>query len=124
MEIQYRVLLASSLFAVFGGCSRSAEISLEFDSQKMHVLFEAISPSISSGFGEPQALQIERAFASLAKDGTMELTFPITYNGTDSELRVRIRKEDVDAVEMHFLGTQEVITKVQDIIRATALDSN
>ncbi|MEO5922478.1 MAG: hypothetical protein ABIR70_01485 [Bryobacteraceae bacterium] len=90
----------------------------------MRVLFEAIRPGITSGFGEQQIVEIERGFSSLKVDGTKELTFPVVYAGAESELRIRIRKEDVDAVEMHFFGTPALVAKIQDMIRTTPLDAN
>jgi hypothetical protein len=117
-------ILACGLSALLGACSKGAETSVEFDVTRIRVLFDAIHPSIESGLGEPQVMQIERDFAALPADATKELNFPIVAAGTSSELRIRIRKEDVDAVEMHFIGNPEVITKIQEIIRKTPLDVN
>jgi hypothetical protein len=98
---------------------------VELDSQKMRVLFAAIRPLITSGFGEPQMAQIERDFAALAVNDTKEITFPIVvYGGTSSDLSIRIRKEDVDTVEIHFFGAPELVEKLQQTIRATPLDVN
>ena len=106
----------------FSGCSRGAETSAEFASKKMRVLFEAIRPSITSGFGESQVAGIESDFASMAIDQTKELVVPIVFDGVPSDLHIRYRKEDVDVVEVHFVGTQPVIGKIQAIIKTTSLD--
>jgi hypothetical protein len=109
--------------AILLGCSGSLqEASAEFDSAKLPVLLKAIQPLIQKGFGEVQISQVENGFRALAVDETKEMNFPIVYNGDDTELRVAVRKEDVDVVEIRFFSTSALAEQVQRTIETTPLD--
>jgi len=109
--------------AILLGCSGSLkEASAEFDSAKLPTLLKAIQPLIQKGFGEAQIGQIEDGFRALAVNATKETNFPIVYDGIETELRVVVRKEDVDVVEIRFFSTAALAEQIQRTIRATPLD--
>lgn len=95
---------------------------MELDLSKLRTLLAAIKPHIAKGFGEPQMVQIESDFRALVMDGTKQYAFPIVYDGAESELRVRVRKEDVDAVEIHFFAAPKLAEQIQNVMRTTPLD--
>jgi hypothetical protein len=66
--------------------------------------------------------QVENDFRALVMDGTKEFTFPIVYDGAESELRVRVRKEDVDTVEIRFFATPKLAQQISDAMRTAPLD--
>jgi len=53
---------------------------------------------------------------------TKQLKFPIVYDGVETELRVRVRKEDVDVVEIRFFGASTLADRIQRTMRETPLD--
>jgi vacuolar-type H+-ATPase subunit F/Vma7 len=98
------------------------EASIEVDLSKLRTLFDAIRPHIAKGFGESQTAQIESDFRALPMGGAKQFTFPIVHDGADSELRVRIRKEDVDIVEIHFFAVPKLAEQIEHVMRTTPLD--
>jgi hypothetical protein len=115
----------ATLAALLLGCSGSLkEASAEFDSAKLPVLLKAIQPLIQKGFDEAQISQIEDGFLALAVNETKETNFPIVYDGVETELRVAVRKEDVDVVEIRFFSTPALADQIQRTIELTPLDSN
>src|SRR3981081_1091275 len=103
MRLWIAAILA--LWSMLLGCSGSLkEASAEFDAAKLRVLLKAIQPLIQKGFDEAQIGQIEGSFQALAVNETRRVNFPILYNGVETELRVQVRKEDVDVVEIHFFS--------------------
>src|SRR5262245_43157287 len=101
-----RLTVISGLFVILLGCGGSVkEASAEFDSSKLRTLLDAIRPHIAKGFGDQEVREIESGFQSLAVDESKQYTYPIFHDGTVTELRVEVRKEDVDVVEIRFFGT-------------------
>lgn len=120
-----RLLMATTfaLMAILLSCNGSLkEASAEFDSAKLGVLLKAIQPLIQKGFGEAQIGEIENSFRALAVNGTKQVSFPIVYDGVETELRVEVRKEDVDVVEIHFFSNPALAEQIQRTIRATPLE--
>jgi hypothetical protein len=114
-----------TIWSMLLGCNGSLkEASAEFDAAKLRVLLKAIQPLVQKGFDEAQIGQIEGSFQALAVNETRRFDFPILYNGVETELRVQIRKEDVDVVEIHFFSVPALAEQIQRTIRATPLDSN
>jgi hypothetical protein len=118
-----RLTVISGFFVILFGCGGSAkEASAEFDSAKLGTLLDAIRPHIAKGFSEQQAREIENGFQSLAVDATRQYTYPIVYDGSETELLVEVRKEDVDVVEIRFRGPPELADQIQQTIATTPLD--
>lgn len=115
--------MLSGLLTFLGGCSKSAETSVEMDSVKIRVLLGALGQKVTSGLAEAQIAEVENDFSALQRDGTKERTYPVVFKGESSELRIQIRKEDVDAVELHFQGEPALVEEIQNTIRATPLDA-
>lgn len=114
-----------AFFAIFLGCTGSLkEASAEFDAAKLRTLLQAIQPLIQKGFGEAQIGQIESGFQTLAVNETKHVNFPIVYDGVETELRVQVRKEDVDVVEIRFFSAPALAEQIQRTIQATPLDAN
>ena len=112
-----------ALSTFLAGCGGSfKEASVELDLTKLRTLLNAIEPLISKGFGEAQISQIENDFKALARNESKRITFPVVYNGAETELRVLVRKEDVDAVEIRFSSDPRLAEQIQQAIRTTPLD--
>jgi hypothetical protein len=66
--------------------------------------------------------QIESDFLTLQVDAAKEYSFAVVYDGAASELRVGIRKEDVDVVEIRFFASPQLAQQIQQAINAAPLD--
>ena len=117
-----RTLISGLLLSLLSCGESDKETSAEFDSAKLRTLLDAIRPHITKGFSDQQVQEIESGFRSLAVDGTKPYTFAIVHDGMDTKLRVQVRKEDVDVVEIRFFGTPKLIGQIQQTIRTTRLD--
>lgn len=107
--------LSASLF----GCGQSlVEASTEIDLVKLRPFLKAVRPLIESGFADAQIGEIEQEFGKLARDGSKAVTFPIVYKGTKTELRVMVRKEDVDTVELHFFALPQLTAQIKEAMKA------
>ena len=113
-----RLSTITVLLAILVGCNGSfKETSTEIDLAKLRPLLNAVQPLIAKGFGAPQISQIENDFRALAANEAKRSTFPVVYDGVETELGVLVRKEDVDTVEIRFLGTPKLIEKIQQTMR-------
>lgn len=119
-----RLALISGFLAFLAACGEKTlkEISVELDLSKLRALFDAIRPLVAKGFGEPQMAKIENDFRALQMDEIKEYTFPIVHEGEDSELRVVVRKEDVDTVEIRFFAVPKLTQQISNAMRTAALD--
>ena len=122
--MRQRLTFICGLLAFLAGCGRDplSEVSIEVDLSKLRTLFDAIRPHIARGFGEPQMARIENDFRALEMDGTKQYTFPIVHDGAESEMQVRVRKEDVDIVEIRFFATPKLAEQIQHAMRTAQLD--
>lgn len=124
-KMRLRMTATLAFFAMFLGCNGSLkEASAEFDAAKLRILLQAIQPLIQKGFGEAQIGQIEGSFQALAVNETKHVNFPILYDGVETELRVQVRKEDVDVVEIRFFSAPALAEQIQRTMEETPLDAN
>ena len=114
-------LLLAALLIV--GCSlgRSADASCNLDAKDLPKLLEAVSSVIETGFGDREIQAIRDLAASTALKGTGTRTFPIAYRGKSARLRVELKKDDVDEIEIWFFTepelTREIQSKMREIMR-------
>ncbi|HLK18718.1 MAG TPA: hypothetical protein VKT81_07170 [Bryobacteraceae bacterium] len=115
-----RFIAATAVAVTLFGCGQSLhETSTEIDRVKLRPFLNAVGPLIESGFGLAEIGQIEQEFANLAKDGTHALTFPIIYKGNKTKLRVTIRKEDSDIVEIRFFAVPQLVEQIEQVMKQT-----
>ena len=114
--------LIVSLLIFLAGCSGLKETSAELDLTKLRTLLVAIQPLISKGFGETEINDIDNTFRALALNETKQMNFRIVYEGTETDLRVLVRKEAADAVEIRFLCNAKLSEQIKHTIRTTPLD--
>jgi len=79
---------------------------------------KAVQSLIEAGFSEAQIGQIEQEFSKLAVNGIKTMAFPIVYQGAKAELRVAIRKEDVDIVEIRFFAPPKLAEQIIQTMKA------
>lgn len=111
--MRFQILAVPVLIASLTACSAAtAEASTELDLKKLRPFLKAVQSLIESGFGDAQIDQIEQDFGKLAMDGSKTMMLPIRYQGEKVELRVVIRKEDVDTVEIRFFGPPKLAEQI------------
>jgi hypothetical protein len=59
-------------------------------------LLRSIQPLIDRGYGDPEIEGLQRLADTTPVKQTGAKTFPISYRGKDSDLRVELKKDDVD----------------------------
>ena len=114
--------IITGLLALVGCGPTLTETSVEVDITKLRTLMGAIKQKIPQGFTEQHIAEIEKDFRALQVNTTKQYSFPITHDGNTTELNVSIRKEDVDAVEIHFYAPLRLTAVIEETIRNTPLD--
>jgi len=76
-------------------------------------LLKAISPLVEKGFGESETDSVQRLSASTAFKSTGTKTFPISYRGKDAAIRVELKKDDVDEIEIWFITEPQLAKEIQ-----------
>ena len=99
----------------------SADASCNLDAKDLPKLLKATSPLIEKGFGDAEVQLVERIAESTPVRDTRTKSFPITYLGKSATLRIEVKKDDVDALEIWFLTepalTMEIRTKMQQLLK-------
>jgi len=113
------LLAISTIAASLFGCGQSlVDASTEIDLAKLRPFLKAVQPLIENGFGDAQISQIEQEFRKLALDGTKTITFPIVYRGAKADLRVTVRKEDSDTVEIHLFAPPQLAEQIKQAFKS------
>jgi len=76
-------------------------------------LLQAIRPFVEKGFGQSEIDAVERLAASTPVKSTGTKTFPISYRGKDTAMRVELKKDDVDAIDIWFITVPELAKEIQ-----------
>jgi len=101
-------------------CSLAQDVpvdtSIKVESARLRPVLTALQPIIENGLGERQINQIEQAYATLAVNDTVPLTFPIIHKGIKSDLRIIVRKPEADIIELRFLATPPLSEEIASAI--------
>ena len=115
--------ILTGVLSLLAACGQKlTETSVELDITRLPTLFDALRAQIPQGFTDEQKVAIGKDFRALPMNGTKEYLYPAAHEGTTGTLRVTIRKEDVDAVEIRFYAPPEITTAIERTIRKTPLD--
>jgi hypothetical protein len=116
---RFRVLLLAAILAVFLGCTPpNIESSTELDLSKLRPFLKQVQPLVEDGFGDSQIDQIEKSFRGLAMDGKSVTDYPVVYHGAKTTLRIQIRKEDFDTVEIRLWASPELAGQITGVMRS------
>ena len=77
------------------------------------MLLRAIQPLIERGYGENEIKTLQHLFESTPLKKTGVKTFPISYRGKNASLRVELKKDDVDEIEIWFITEKELAKEIQ-----------
>ena len=113
------------LVMLLGGChgSSAAEASVSCDASQLSPLLKAVQELIVKGFSETEVSQVANAFRSMAVGETKEFKFPVVFRDREATLRIQLKKDDVDAVEIWFFTEPELAAAIQKAIVSVVKDA-
>ena len=97
------------------GCAQRnlKDASCNLEPKDLPKLLKAIGPLIEKGYGAPEILAIEQLKNSTPVKDTRAKTFPITYRGSPTTLRVELKRDDVNEIEIWFITQTELAAEIQ-----------
>ena len=112
-----RSLTASVIMLLQGCASPGAEASTNLDLADLAPLLKSVQQLIQSGFGDAEAGQINAMARSMPVGQTKELKFQTVFHRTSTMLRLQVKKDDVDAVDVWFLTAPELAAEIQKAMK-------
>lgn len=97
--------------------SPSAKASCNLEPRNLPQLLQAIQPLIERGYGESEIKTLQQLFESTPLKKTGVKVFPISYQGKNTSLRVELKKDDVDEIEIWFITDDELAKEIQAKMR-------
>jgi hypothetical protein len=92
---------------------QSAEASCNLEPKDLPKLLQSIRPLIEKGYGDPEIQAVQRLSESTPVKDTRTRTFPISYRGKNATLRIELKKDDVDEIEIWFITQPQLATEIQ-----------
>jgi hypothetical protein len=113
-----RVLLMAATVQIallLTGCTQRklTDASCNLEPKDLPKLLKAIRPLIEGGFGDPEIQTIEQLNSSTAVRDTRAKTFFISYRGNPTTLRVELKNDDVNEIEIWFITQTELAAEIQ-----------
>jgi hypothetical protein len=113
-----RVLLISATIQIvlsMAGCAHGklTDASCNLEPRDLPKLLNAIRPLIEKGYGDPEIQTIEQLKDSTPIKDTRAKTFSITYRGSPTTLRVELKRDDVNEIEIWFITQTELAAEIQ-----------
>jgi hypothetical protein len=98
------------------------ESSMNFDLDTVEPFLRRVSPLIDAGFGEKEIKLVVELATKMEHEDEQEIRFQITFQGSASELRIRIFMDDTDAPDIYFFSTAELAEKIDSEMERFAED--
>jgi hypothetical protein len=119
--VKHLSILALAIVLTTTSCTlaKSAEVSCNVEPKDLLNLLRAIRPLIRGGFGDSEIETLKRLAEATPVKDTGVKTFPISYQGKDAILRLELKKDDVDELEIRFITQKELAAVVQKQMRET-----
>ena len=104
---------------LMAGCSHlpTADASCNLEPKNLPDLLHSIRPLIGGGYGDPEIEALQRLAESTPVKETGVKTFSISYRGKDALLRVELKKDDVDELEIWFITQKDLASEIKKKIR-------
>jgi hypothetical protein len=99
---------------------QTADASCNLEPPDLPKLLQAIRPLIEKGYGEQEIVAVQRLWESTPLKRYGVKTFPITYRGQGTTLRVELETDDVDEIEIWFITPPELAKEIQAKMRQLA----
>lgn len=93
--------------------SQSVSASCNLEPPDLPRLLRAIEPLIEKGFSDTEIDAVQRLSVSTPVKRTGTKTFPISFRGKDTTLRVELNKDDVDEIEIWFYTGPELAKAIR-----------
>lgn len=110
-------MIASVIVLLHGCASPGAEASTNLDLADLTPLLKSVQRLIQSGFGDPEVAQIDGMVRLMPVGQTKELKFQTVFRGTSTLLRLQVKKDDVDAVDIWFFTSPELAADIQKAMK-------
>jgi hypothetical protein len=68
---------------------------------------------IEKGYGDPEIQALQQLSESMPVKATRVKRLPITYRGQDGTLRIELKKDAVDELEIWFITRPELAAEIQ-----------
>ena len=98
------------------------EMSIEVDVTMLPRLLHAVRSQLPRGFSDLEIAGLVADFASLADDERRVYAFPVSYDGSETKLRLIMRKEAGDTVELRLWARPELTAAITSAVRDAPLD--
>ena len=108
---------------IISGCSpgHPADASCNLDAKDLPKLLQATGALIEKGFGDREMQVVEGIAESMPVRSTRARTFPIITKGKGVTLRIEMKKDDADEIEIWFITepelTREILQKMHEMLR-------
>jgi len=110
-------MIASVIMLLQGCASPGAEASTNLDLADLAPLLKSVQRLIQSGFSDAEVAQIDATAHSMPVNQTKELKFQTVFHGTNTALRLQVKKDDVDAVSVWFITSPELAAEIQTAMK-------
>jgi hypothetical protein len=109
-----QALFALCISLLISGCSRGqwTEASCNLEPKDLPRLLQAIRPLIEKGYGDAEVETLQRLAETTPVKETRTKILPITFQGKDTRLRVELKKDDVDEIEIWFFTQPELAKEI------------
>ena len=108
------VSLVLCLGLLASACVRAqSNASTNLDARDLPKLLASIQPLIEKGFGQPEVEALQSLYSSIAVKSYGARTFKISYRGEETTMRVELKKDDVDEVDIWFITRPELVKEIQ-----------
>jgi len=101
------------------GCSNpGAEASTNLDLANLAPLLKSVQQLIQSGFGDADVAQTVTTVRSMPVGQTKEMKFKTVFREKETTLRLQVKRDDVDSVDIWFLTSPELATEIQKTMKS------
>ena len=90
-----------------------AEASSNFDTESLEEFLRKIVPVFDGGFDTSEIRQVVRVVRSRPLDAEQTLSFGVIFEACPETLEVHLFMDDVEAPDVYFRGTTNVIKRIQ-----------
>jgi hypothetical protein len=97
--------------------AQPADASCNLAPKDLPNLLRSIKPLIERGYSDPEIQALQRLADATPVKQTGVKTFPVSYEGKDATLRVEVKKDDVDELEIWFITQKELAAEIQKKMR-------
>jgi len=100
------------------GCSSpGAEASTNLNLADLAPLLKSVQQLVQGGFGDADVTQTNAIVRSMPVGQTKEMKFQMVFRGANTTVRLQVKKDDVDAVDIWFFTSPELAAEIQKAMK-------